>query len=912
MEQKNIFKKIAELIISELDFFSQNFQMHESTDANVLAYPEDGFNEAPSVLQEVRKVGATLSQARLQLQKEPFIAYVKVEVNGNVQIVYICRNYTPDFSPKGESSWFVSYKAPWGRVAEMDLDSMFNVDTHAGNLAVRVLERNLFRPMREAQQWDGKNNQLALASGIFSIESLRSFLQEYIRIEGRERAQAITVEVAQLETNLRQALEKELAVKEGLAREIRSKMSLRDQPTLDQIQGDIFRLPLSLQLIITGAPGTGKTTTLIKRIAQKSNPSLLDASEKNGLTDDQLSDYFGEDKWLMFTPTELLKNYLKEAFNLEGVPASDRRIKTWDEERIRISRDVLDFSKVGDKGLFIPSNRQILKAANNLDLIEASRAFDNFFLSQILERFNQAVKILKSNATTPRLAFEFERVNQALQESESLDLLLRTILLLERLFELREIFIELDKEIDAEVENHLIKLAQTRESLFQEVFSATQVYEKEKAEAQIEPEEDEALEEPSTDEPKTSDFRLLAHRQLRKTILWYSQRIAKGQSIPKDTLHSRIVQIILKELPSLETITVLGKKAIDRKTTDTLTRGYNNLLVRIPVLYQSFRRAMLRQNEKFFLNSDENAILDRRIDENEYDLIISTILRNAQIILSRHRRWLTNNSNIPLLEKVKTQYVTQVSVDEATDFSSLKLAAMFHLSHPFFKSFTLSGDLMQRLTPFGLNNWDECQFMCPSFQLKPVSTVYRQSQKLLCVAVKLYKHFINEEPPFKSAFAQSAADPDPLRFKSKTNTDSIAWITQRIIDIYNINQALPSIAIFVPEESHITEIYKTLSPLLKENSIDLEACYGGKILSTEGKVRIFSVQYIKGLEFEGVFFLNLDQLPSHLAELVEKYLYVGLTRAASFLAVIYTQEFPEKIRFVESDFIEGDWRHLVK
>lgn len=33
--------------------------------------------------------------------------------------------------------------------------------------------------------------------------------------------------------------------------------------------------------------------------------------------------------WLMFTPTELLKQFLKEAFAREGVPASDQRIRAW-------------------------------------------------------------------------------------------------------------------------------------------------------------------------------------------------------------------------------------------------------------------------------------------------------------------------------------------------------------------------------------------------------------------------------------------------------------------------------------------------------------------------------------------------------------------------------------------------------
>jgi len=35
--------------------------------------------------------------------------------------------------------------------------------------------------------------------------------------------------------------------------------------------------------------------------------------------------------WVMFTPTELLKLYVKEAFNREGIPAPDDRISTWSD-----------------------------------------------------------------------------------------------------------------------------------------------------------------------------------------------------------------------------------------------------------------------------------------------------------------------------------------------------------------------------------------------------------------------------------------------------------------------------------------------------------------------------------------------------------------------------------------------------
>ncbi len=43
--------------------------------------------------------------------------------------------------------------------------------------------------------------------------------------------------------------------------------------------------------------------------------------------------------WVMFTPTELLKQYLKEAFALEGVPASDLQIRTWFDFRRDLARN---------------------------------------------------------------------------------------------------------------------------------------------------------------------------------------------------------------------------------------------------------------------------------------------------------------------------------------------------------------------------------------------------------------------------------------------------------------------------------------------------------------------------------------------------------------------------------------------
>ncbi len=920
MEHKQVIKRIAESILSELEYFRLNISPHSDNRRDVLANPESSLTGSTQGLQELGRVNAAILQTNAQLQKEPFIAYVKAEVDGEIRIIYICREYVPRSGPQDKSTtMFASYKASYGQIVEQDVNTSFELQTPDRNRPVKrikVLEKDLFKPVRQAHSYDAISNQFFLDAGIYSIGSLRQFIDDYFNIETRDRDRTATLSLEEIEASLRKALEQELTVKEGLAREIRSRIALRDQPTLDAVQGNIFRLPVSMQLIITGAPGTGKTTTLIKRIAQKSNPSLMTPSEKEGFSEDELEEFFSIDRWVMYAPTELLKIYLKEAFVIEGIPASDKRIRIWNDERTRISREVLKFSRIGDKGYFGRTTKQILTVSNNTELMKFATQFDDFYCNFIVDRFEKSLSTLEVNNSTPQLVNAFQKVSQQLADVDPSNLRKRIFYLVEKLFENRDTFNELSKELDEEIDNNVRKVTGLRDEIFQVVFETMQNYTKQSdgmSEQNIEePEEEDQFEELTPIDPETPDYRLIANRQIRKTLVWYSQRLATKQKITEDTLNYRIINLLSENLPGIDYLTQLGKKIIDRKVANVLTRGYSNLLDRIPFYYQRFRLSLLSQEQIYFSTSVEKNIRDKSIDDNEYDLIMYTMLRNARVIIDRNKKWIKGNSGLSLLENIKSEYVTQIAVDEATDFSSLQLGAMFYLAHPQFKSVTFSGDLMQRLTSIGITSWDDLSFISDSFITHNVTTVYRQSRKLLGIASKLYEHFIGMAPSFISAFQESESDPDPLKYSSGNNIEDLSeWIALRIIEIYRINDTLPSIAVFVPEEDQIDNIYNILSSSLMNHSIEVEACSRGKILSTEGKVRIFSVRYIKGLEFESVFFVNLDQLSPEMATLIDKYLYVGLTRAASFLAITYAENFPEKIRFIEDDFLTGDWGRLV-
>jgi len=144
-------------------------------------------------------------------------------------------------------------------------------------------------------------------------------------------------------------------IREGLRRSVITKMGLRDQPILDKYQDEIFRLPLSSQLLILGSPGTGKTTTLIRRLGQKLDSEFLIEDERNVVTALSKTGSTPHDQsWMLFTPTELLKQYVKEAFARESIPASDRRISTWSDYRRQLSRNVLGVLRTpSSKGAFV-------------------------------------------------------------------------------------------------------------------------------------------------------------------------------------------------------------------------------------------------------------------------------------------------------------------------------------------------------------------------------------------------------------------------------------------------------------------------------------------------------------------------------------------------------------------------------
>lgn len=111
---------------------------------------------------------------------------------------------------------------------------------------------------------------------------------------------------------------------------IRKNAELRYQPILDPWQEEIKRSNIfNTSICIDGGPGTGKTTTMIQRIKFLIDENALSDYFPN-LPKDQKEKLLNQNKsWVFFSPSELLKLFLKNNMIQEGLEASDDRVLVW-------------------------------------------------------------------------------------------------------------------------------------------------------------------------------------------------------------------------------------------------------------------------------------------------------------------------------------------------------------------------------------------------------------------------------------------------------------------------------------------------------------------------------------------------------------------------------------------------------
>ena len=228
---------------------------------------------------------------------------------------------------------------------------------------------------------------------------------------------------------------------------------------------------------------------------------------------------------------------------------------------------------------------------------------------------------------------------------------------------------------------------------------------------------------------------------------------------------------------------------------------------------------------------------------------------------------------------------------------------MANLTHPSISSFFASGDFNQRLTQIGISTLDDVRWVIPNATFKQLSVLFRQSKRLQKLSDKLLRIF---EPGHGSAGVPSeirGSEVSPVLLEGHSDLNKLAgWLASRAREIERSLGQMPSLAIFVPTEANVEPLTDALNAQFRDDSLQAVACVKGQIKGQDTDLRVFDVRRVKGLEFEAAFFTSVDVLASEMPDEFARYLYVGATRAATYLGVSCESRLPAEMGSLRDEF----------
>ncbi|MEQ5778591.1 ATP-binding domain-containing protein [Thalassospira sp. NFXS8] len=861
-ESLDTFEKIARSALQDIQ--------KKRASGNTISIARNTFTDGAAV----RSAGNTarrILEGNRSLKQEPAIARVVVaDEDGQRTTYYFSRTYAA--SLPGEKAKFTTYHSKLGTLAEIEVGDEYTVMLGEREVSLEVLERAKFSPFLSDGKWDADNVVFQLENERFlSADSLRQLLSEYEDFNEDILDALIREESAAA------------GIREGIRRAVISKMGLRDQLILDRYQGEIFRMPLSARLLLLGAPGTGKTTTLIRRLAQKIDVEFLEGDEQQLVSRDH------SQSWIMFTPTELLKLYVREAFNKEDIPAPDGRVHTWSEFRSHLARNEFKFLRSATlrSGFVMNASVGILLPNVESDQISFFNDFSGWQQKKFWDEIRIAAEGLLKGKKPETIALG-ERALQVLREART-PLDAGTLVSFTAISsEVSALVGELKKSSDEIIKRGLTEQLNRDKGLLDDIATFLT--------AQGTPSEDEDYDQELEDEEEGNQppkGRAAARNAYMRAMRSLARSKARGGKLsPKSTM-GRLVAWMGDRVLAEKELSVLGRSLLIQSSLRPLVNPATKYIEGIPSRYRQFRR--IRQGEGHWYVPDGGSQTD--ITPIEVDILLLAMLKASNSVEALSSRLIENDPlSGRLIERMTRLYKNQVLVDEATDFSPIQLSCMANLCNPRIRSFFACGDFNQRVTNWGTRSAEEMRWVLPDFQIRTIDVGYRQSKKLH----ELAQHILSSTGTLTAEvklpnFSENVGLSPVLIQSLNVPSDQAAWLADRITEIERFSGAMPSIAVLVNAENEIFELAAALEVALAPNNVTVQACPQGQVRGSDSAVRIFSVEHIKGLEFEAVFFVDVDELAEKEPDLFDKYLYVGATRAATYLGVTCRNLLPSKM-----------------
>ena len=411
--------------------------------------------------------------------------------------------------------------------------------------------------------------------------------------------------------------------------------------------------------------------------------------------------------------------------------------------------------------------------------------------------------------------------------------------------------------------------------------------------------DEEILETEMTEDDDTEDesaklnFEADLYRRLKTLI----RTVAINEIDSKKKLTGRQAELyaVVSNHIKEDSLKKVGSLAWFVKNYASLTKGIeSNVFSQMPRLYKLYRKKQLETN-----SSNYDLILLKKIIDKGGNKHLHADEQNLLICFINNMLYRIYKRSSVRFNNLKHKYALAyrdwakpvIGVDEATDYSVLDYYLINSFRHYQFNSVTLSGDIMQGITEHGINDWKELSnWVLPELTKYELKVSYRQTPTLVNLAREMYKDEVGHYPSYNSDKEMDKDnEPAPIACVSDDDDEKAEWIAKRIIEIYKAyDSKMPSVAIFVGDEVDVSKFINTIYDTDLLNGIDVVDCTGGRALNRSDIVRIFRINEVKGMEFEVAFFHNLDEaLHGRAKGLMEKYLYVGVSRATTHLAATF-------------------------
>ena len=826
-----------------------------------------------------------------QLSREPAIARVVAENEYGERQTYFVTRSTPVLT-ESSGAKMVGYRAPLGRLAALPLQTPQAIATPSGTREFIVVEKAVLRPRADELGWDAEDTRVEVSGrGPRTIASLRAYLAGLAPEEVEDL----------LATMLAQDAVGRI-VTEGFQRAYLRSVSLRENPVLDQVQDEVFRLPLDERLVLVGPPGSGKTTTLIKRLGQKLDLTALDSAETAGIARTRARADGHSTSWLMFSPTDLLKAFVKEAFSQEGIAAPDQRIQTWADRRHHLGRRVLPIlSSQQGRGTFVLREHVALLRPEAIERpIAWYEAFETWQQKAFWVDLRDRATRLTAHAD-PAVALIGRRIQSALGTEPDPTPPLGALL-----------------ELGAGLADRVSAVEQQARSVAQKAVNVALAADRDfvnrlggtvaSLAARLDPDGDEP-DDDDDDAAETMSPRagpeasFAAYLRFVKTM---ARAEADGRPPRSGSPTSRLSEWLGDRIPARKELAALGEALRLQGELRRFINPVRRYVLEIPRRYGRFRREEVSRNAWYL----PGTIRSTDLTPPELDGVILAMLRAVrELSLDPQVGSAIGDQRFEWLRDLRDLWVSQVLVDEATDFSPIQLRCMAGHCDPALDSFLACGDFNQRTTRWGSRSDDDLKWVFPDIRIRKVTTTYRHSRRLndLAALVASLSGDGGEAAGLPEHVVNEGVSPI-CGFDLADHASAAEWIARRLDEIESLSSPLPTIAVLVPSEADVRPVADALNLVLEERNLRAVPCTDGRFVGQDNDIRVFDVRHIKGLEFEAVFFLGLDRLVQGEPDLFGKYLYVGATRAATYLGLtVGGPSLPMELAALDGSFGE-DWR----